>query len=316
MTHLAPLLLAVLGALILACIAGLVAHGGRQRGERMRRRIAAVSEAPVRRVETVTIARAAPARKGLLPRLAAMFGFHPARCGHHLAPWWAVLGVAMLGARGLVFMLEGIVGDPGWVLLPIAWVVISRAIFGRWDRKRRLTLLNQLPDALSMIVRAVRVGLPVNEAIRSISLKSPMPTSGEFARVSSEVAVGTGIADALQTLAERTGVQEYRLFATALALQAQTGGALTETLENLADLVRKRIALRARGYALSSEARTSSLVLSAMPFVTALALYFVSPHYIAPMFTEVLGQEMLGLALALLIVGTFIMRTIIRKTLA
>ena len=124
------------------------------------------------------------------------------------------------------------------------------------------------------------------------------------------------MAAALRSRAQRTGVPEYRFFATALSLQAQTGGGLTETLENLSDLIRKRISLRARGYALASEARTSSMVLTCLPFITALAMYLLSPGYIRPLFTEKLGQDMIGVALLLLLSGSFVMRTIIRKALS
>ncbi len=87
---------------------------------------------------------------------------------------------------------------------------------------------------------------------------SEAPTSVEFGRLYDQVSIGTPLEDALREMAARNKLPEYRFFATALALQSQTGGGLTETLENLADVVRKRVALKARGYALAAEARTSA----------------------------------------------------------
>ena len=119
-----------------------------------------------------------------------------------------------------------------------------------------------------MIVRSVRVGIPVMEAIRAVARETPEPTGPEFARLVDQVSIGVSLDDAVLDMARRCGIPEYRFFATALSLQNQTGGTLSETLENLADVIRKRVALAAKGKALASEARTSAMVLAALPIVT------------------------------------------------
>jgi len=139
---------------------------------------------------------------------------------------------------------------------------------------------------------------------------------GEFNRVSDQIVIGTAPEQALRDMAARNGLPEYGFFAAALTLQAQTGGGLTETLELLAEVIRKRVALKARGYALSSEARTSSMVLGVLPVATTGLIALVNPDYISVLFTDPTGNIVLGVAVLFLATGMFLMQTIIRKTLS
>ena len=167
-----------------------------------------------------------------------------------------------------------------------------------------------------MIVRAVRVGIPVTEALRAVAMDAAPPTSVEFGRLHDQVGVGTPLEDGLRELSTRNRLPEYRFFATALALQSQTGGGLTETLENLAEVIRKRIGLQARGYALAAEARTSAGVLTALPIFAGLALAVLNPDYISPLFAPGSGQTLLGVTVAWLGTGIYVMRLLIRRSLS
>jgi tight adherence protein B len=166
-----------------------------------------------------------------------------------------------------------------------------------------------------MIVRSIRVGIPVLEAVRAVSREIPAPTGTEFGRLMNQVAIGASLEDAVTGLARRGGLPEYRFFATALSLQNQTGGTLSETLENLADVIRKRAALRAKGHAMTSEARSSAMILAALPVFTGGLLYLLNPPYIMLLFTDPSGQSMFTSALISLGTGLFVIRTIIRRTL-
>jgi tight adherence protein B len=117
-------------------------------------------------------------------------------------------------------------------------------------------------------------------------------------------------------MAERNNLPEYRFFATALSLQSQTGGGLTETLENLADTIRKRVAAKLRGRALAAEARMSCYILGALPLVTGALLTGINPNYMLVMFTDPSGRNLLLLAAVLLTAGGFAMRTMIRMSLS
>ncbi len=202
-----------------------------------------------------------------------------------------------------------------WLLLPVIWIVLSRMFFKGVENKRRSKLLWQFPDALAMIVRSIRVGVPVIDAVRNVSLSAPNPTAGEFNRMVEQIAVGTPLDEAVTELAGRTGLAEYRFFATALSLQTQTGGTLSETLENLADVIRKRAALKARGHAMTAEARTSSGILALLPIVTGVMLYFLNPSYIMMLFTDATGKEFFSAAVISLILGMLMIRAIIKSVL-
>jgi tight adherence protein B len=167
-----------------------------------------------------------------------------------------------------------------------------------------------------MIVRSVRVGIPVLGAINAVAREAQAPTSFEFTRLASQVSVGVPLDEAAIEMGTRNDLAEYRFFATAIGLQAQTGGGLSETLENLADLIRKRLALRERGHALSSEARTSALILGALPVVLGGGLWALNPGYISVLFTTRPGQAILGIALFLLASGGLVMRSIIKRSLS
>lgn len=311
-------LLAACFLMVTAGATGLYLHLRRTREMRRRQRIALVSRgpAPTRRAPAA-IARADPQTDtSLLHRVAGLFGYRPEQAEAHPYKWWMVLIVTFVLARLAALLSTIILGDFELLALLPAWFFLSRAVFAGWNRKRQQVLTDMLPDALSMIVRTVRVGVPVTEAMRIISVKMAPPIAGEFGRVYGQINVGVPLEDALRTMAARTGIPKYRFLATTRALQAQTGGALAETLENLAEIIRMRIALRARGHALASEARTSATMLTVLPFVTALVLLLVSTTYIMPLFLEPAGQRLIGFAILLLTCGTFVMRTIIRKTLS
>jgi tight adherence protein B len=167
-----------------------------------------------------------------------------------------------------------------------------------------------------MIVRAVRVGVPVTQSIRAVGREIAAPTGPEFTKLADELAIGVTLEDALKTMAERNGLREYRFFATALTLQTQTGGGLSETLENLADVIRKRVALRQKGQALAAEAKTSAGVLAALPLVAGVGLWVLNSEYIDPLFTESGGHKILAVAAGALGGGILTMRSMIRRSLS
>jgi tight adherence protein B len=247
--------------------------------------------------------------------LAGIFGFSMAKTELYSMAWPWVVIIGLVAGRIAVWLGSGLFGSLAWVLLPVVAIGISRQQFGSMLTKRKNKLRVQLPDAIGLIVRAVRVGVPVTEALRGVARECPVPTSTEFGRLVDELAMGAALEKALKDMSDRNELPEYGFFAAALSLQAQTGGGLAETLELLADVARKRVAMQARGFALSSEARTSSMILAGLPFVTGGALYLANPTYIGILFTDPSGQTVLGVAILSLCTGIFTMRMIIRSAL-
>jgi tight adherence protein B len=257
-----------------------------------------------------------PAKEaGFAERIAGLIGCDYPRRAYYPMPWWIVpLGAGVAG-RLAAWMAAGMLGSLSWVALPVVWFLLCQAVFRNWNAKRRDLMLQQFPDALGMIVRTVRVGIPVLEGIRLASRECPDPTGAEFRLLVEEVSIGVPIDVALRMTAERVAMAEYRFFATAVSLQQQTGGGLSDALETLAEVVRKRLELKTRGFALTSEARTSALVLGFMPFGIGAMMDFVSPGYVDVLFQTQTGNNMLCIGALSLCIGVVVMRTLIRRTL-
>jgi tight adherence protein B len=202
------------------------------------------------------------------------------------------------------------------VAAPIEALLVARFIFG-WERARyQKALLEQVPDVMALICRAVAAGIPLGEALRSVAHDAPAPSREEFARVVSEVAIGQPLEGALWKLHERVGLPEYAFFAVTIGLQAQTGGSLVETLQNLQDIVRKRVALSKRGKALAAEARMSAMILGILPFVCGVVMSLIMPGYLDYFIYTPGGNRLLMMAAGFLGAGSLVMRQLIRRSLA
>lgn len=263
------------------------------------------------------VVRPAPkSSKSLADSVSSVFGFRLSTADQYPVQWWIVLGVTFFVSRVISGFIVDVVGSFGLISWPILWVTMCRCFFGQVVGRRRRLLLQQFPDALDMIVRSAKVGIPVLGAISAVAREAQPPTSLEFTRFANELTVGMSLEEAVTEMGARTGLAEYRFFAIALGLQARAGGALSETLENLADLIRRRLALKERGHALSSEARTSALILGALPVVMGGGLAVVNPDYMSVFITTSTGHVILGCAVLSLAFGALVMWTIIQKSLS
>jgi tight adherence protein B len=232
--------------------------------------------------------------------------------------WWLIPPIGLALAWFVIFLASHPLGHArllyifGW---PVIWLLITKFIFNWFNNRRNAQLLEQFPDALSTIVRCVRVGIPIGEALRTVSNDSLEPTRSEFHILADKVSIGIPLDVALRELAVRIKITEYVFFATALTLQARSGGGITQTLETLADVIRKRVGLKARGYALTAEARTSSMILSVLPFIAGGAIFVMQRDYIVLLFTTPSGQSVLGLALLLMGIGLGVIQYMISNVL-
>jgi tight adherence protein B len=283
------------------------------------RRVAAIVNSYRPTLAAPSAARRATARKKFSLRssdILAYLGIRIDRPDLYPMPWGGLLGIATAVALAVDGLSYFLVGSIGWMMFPVVWTLLTRQLFKYFETRRNRLLYNQLPDALSMIVRSVRVGVTVQDSLFVVGEEAPWPTSIEFQRLNDEIRVGTSLSDALIRLARRSGLIEYRFFAVALTLQSQSGGNLSETLENLADIVRKRVALRARAIALAAEARLTMYVLAGLPFFTTGALMVIEPDYLAVLVTTSMGKKILFGGIGLLVMGLTSMRVIIRKSIS
>ena len=316
------MMLELLGAAIMVAMfatAGLMLHlDTRRRAARVEDRIDSVTLAylPGRVQHAASRRPMTTVANALVQRWESLLGYRRLRQPHYSASLRRVLLIAMLPTFGACYMLAHVAGNTAWGAAPVLWIGLVRFYYTGAESRLGAKLYNQFPDALGMIVRAVRVGVPVTEAVRMVSGECQAPTTIEFRQLSDEVAIGVPLDQALRQMGARNRLPEYRFFATALALQSQTGGGLTETLETLADTIRKRVAARSRGHALASEARTSCYMLAVLPVIVGAGLYATNPDYMSVLFTTSGGNKLLALGVASLATGLFSMRMIIRKSLS
>jgi len=152
---------------------------------------------------------------------------------------------------------------------------------------RRVTKFNSnFPDAIELMVRGLRSGLPITETLGIVAQEIPGPVGIEFRAVADKMKIGRTMEVALQETADRLGTAEFQFFVITLAIQRETGGNLAETLSNLADVLRKRAQMKLKIRAMSSESKASAYIIGCLPFVVFTLVWFVNPHYMGGFFTD------------------------------
>jgi tight adherence protein B len=276
-----------------------------------------LAKEPTRRDLAGALLERLPLRK-LHRSTARLFGIDIKRRAEYPVRWWILLGGTLLTARAAAWLIALLSDLPQLVLVlvPVLWVLFCRIVFGFFAKRRRDLLFRQFPDVLGMIVRALRVGQTITEALRGAARDAPQPSIIAFARLADRLAIGVPLAEALPEMAEDVALTEYRFFSTTLLLQSQTGGKLTEALDTLAEVIRGRVTLRRRAYAMAGEARASAIVLAVLPVITFTALMFVAPDYARLLVDDPIGRRVLGTAIGMLLIGAFIMNAMIRRLLS
>ena len=178
--------------------------------------------------------------------------------------------------------------------------------------RRRNAFLKQFPEAIGLIVRGLRAGLPVSETIGVVGREVTGPVSEEFRRVADQVRLGQALEAALWQGARRVGLPEFNFLVIALSVQRETGGNLAETLENLEHILRRRQQMRLKIRAMASEATASGLILGSLPVIMLVLMFLVSRDYIRQLFVNPMGHIMLAGAGASLTVGALVMRKMTR----
>jgi len=170
-----------------------------------------------------------------------------------------------------------------------------------------MRFINLFPEAIDLMVRALRAGLPVTEAIINAGQEIGDPVGVELRSIEAGMRLGRDLDSLLWDIAKRITAPEFRFFIIALSVQRETGGNLAETLNNLSDVLRRRRAMRAKARAMASEARASTMILGSLPILVSIILSITSPTYIAPLFTDVRGLILVGVAVGMLLSGIGIM---------
>ena len=197
---------------------------------------------------------------------------------------YASLGLGLAVAL-LVFLKSGAfllsLGFGVLVGAGLPHLVVSKLI------KKRITRFNaKFADAIELLVRGLRSGLPVTETLQVVAQEIDGPVGIEFKGIIDRIKVGRTMDEALQVTAERLGIPEFNFFCITLAIQRETGGNLAETLSNLADVLRKRTQMKLKIKAMSSESKASAMIVGALPFIVFGLIWWINPKYIGTFFTD------------------------------
>ncbi|WP_374471226.1 type II secretion system F family protein [Phenylobacterium sp.] len=231
----------------------------------------------------------------------------PLRLGSFLAVNVALaVAVAALGlALGTPLGLALLSGLANGLLLPHLAV-------GAMIGQRRRRFLALFPEAIGLIVRGLRSGLPITEAVSIVGAEIADPVGQEFRSVSDQMRLGVRLEDGMWQAARRLDLAEFNFLVIALSVQRETGGNLAETLENLEQILRRRQQMALKIRAMSSEATASALIIGALPFFMAALMWVVSRDYLTVLFTDPRGQLMLAGGVGSLAAGAMIMRQMVR----
>lgn len=204
------------------------------------------------------------------------------------APLYAVAAFGFAGALGL----------PRWVI--------------SFLRARRIKkFLDEFANAMDVIVRGVKAGLPLNDCLRIIAAEAADPVKTEFKQIVEAQALGVTIADACARLPERVPVPEASFFAIVIAIQQKAGGNLSEALGNLSRVLRERKKMFGKIKAMSMEAKASAWIIGALPIIVMGLVYLSSPQYISLLFTDPTGNLILGASAIWMFIGIMVMRKMI-----
>jgi tight adherence protein B len=205
-------------------------------------------------------------------------------------------GGGPLPALGLAF--AGAFGLPRWML--------------KFLKKRRENkFLNAFPDAVDIIVRGIKAGLPLLDCLKMITIEAPEPLRTEFRAIVETQAIGMPLGEACGKLYERMPVPEANFFGIVISIQQKSGGNLSETLGNLSRVLRDRKKMKAKIQAMSMEAKASASIIGALPVAVMTLVYLTSPVYISLLFTEPLGNVMLACSATWMALGVLVMKKMI-----
>lgn len=221
-----------------------------------------------------------------------------------------LMASAAFGLFVFLVLFVALGGDP---LLPavvalIAAIVLPWRLLAWREARLRKRFSENFPEALDVIVRGVKAGLPLIDCIKIIASDAPPPVQGQFRRVIEDQAIGMPIDRAVEALAERMPTSEAKFFAIVIGINTRTGGNLSEALGNLSGVIRERKKMKAKIKALSAEAKASAMIVGSMPVVVGGLVYLTSPNYISLLFTNTSGNIALIASGLWMCVGMLVMR--------
>jgi tight adherence protein B len=222
----------------------------------------------------------------------------------------AQYGIASLGIIVVLSMTLIVKGLPLLLALLIGLFIgigLPHFIVGKMIKRRVAKFTARFPDAIDLMVRGLRSGLPISETLGVVADEIQGPIGDEFRTVSDKMKIGRSMEAALQETADRLGTPEFQFFVITLAIQRETGGNLAETLANLSDVLRKRAQMKLKIKAMSSESKASAWIVGALPFIVFILIWFINGKYMQTFFVDERLMIAGGGGLVWMGIGVFIM---------
>jgi len=218
------------------------------------------------------------------------------------------LGLGVLTMQNLVGLALG----PSLLIGVLSGVIVPHLFVGFLIKRRKKKFLANFPDAIDVLVRGLKAGLPAAESMRIVGAEMGGPVSEEFTRITDGLKMGGEFDDVLWSAATRIDLPEFNFFVITLTIQRETGGNLGETLENLCEMLRKRRQVKLKVKALSSEAKASAIIIGSLPFALFGILYLLNQEYVMTLFTHPKGPWLVGAGFASLGTGVGVMAKMVR----
>jgi len=226
-----------------------------------------------------------------------------ARAGLNITPSEYLLIRIAATALGVLIGLFRFGISPGPLVLGAVGFIVPPIVV-RYLQSRRRDLFNaQLAGMLQLLSNSLKTGYAIDRALETVAQKSPPPVSTEFERVTTEIALGTSVEDALSALLLRIDSPDLEFIVTAILLHVRVGGNLAEVLDNISETLRDRLQTKRDMQVLTAQSRASATIITGLPILLALGLYVFVPGYFAPMTSTVIGYILLGVAGFLILVG-------------
>jgi tight adherence protein B len=214
----------------------------------------------------------------------------------------------------VLFTLGLMTGGGLYVAVPLGFAGgwgAPRWLLSFLKKRREGKFLNAFPDAVDIVVRGVKAGLPLLDCLKMITIEAPEPLKSEFRAIVETQAIGMPLGDACAKLYEQMPVPEANFFGIVVSIQQRSGGNLAEALGNLSRVLRDRKKMKAKIQAMSMEAKASASIIGALPLAVMTLVYITSPQYISLLWTEPLGRVMLGISVFWMSLGVGVMKKMI-----
>ncbi|MEO5808935.1 MAG: type II secretion system F family protein [Sphingomicrobium sp.] len=269
--------------------------------------LAAAAQAQIRRLMAGRQSRAEGLASTLIPK-PALLRKRIEQTGKSISlAKYAAFSLGLAATVMIPLMIKGAPFLLAFFMGTFAGIGIPHFVIGKMIKRRVAKFTANFPDAIELMVRGLRSGLPITETLGVVSSEVPGPVGVEFRMVSDKMKIGRTMEAALQETADRLGTPEFQFFVITLAIQRETGGNLAETLGNLADVLRKRAQMKLKIRAMSSESKASAMIVGSLPFIVFTLVWMLNPNYMGGFFVD---QRLMVAGLGGLIwmsLGVFIM---------